>query len=170
MTSYFGENSTLFWIGLHKHKGEDQFHWEDNSPLDFKYWQNGQSYNIPKNEERCVAHDYKAENRNFYSKGTWKNDQCSTMLPFVCKITNKEIEGKPQFKGNCSAGWTKYNDFCYKLFSDYSDRLSWSEARERCSNYGGNLATISTKDIQNNLRTMIRESWTNVWIGEIFIY
>ncbi|XP_065683392.1 uncharacterized protein LOC100215503 isoform X1 [Hydra vulgaris] len=164
LTSIFGEKAAQFWIGLHKHIGEDQLHWTDNSPFDFKYFQGYVSY-VPKGEERCFSHQYKIESRNSYYKGTWKNEKCDIKLPFVCKITNKESEGISQFKGNCSVGWTKYLDLCYKVFSDYSDRVTWTEARERCNTYGGNLAYIPSEDIQTQLRIMVRESWTNVWIG-----
>ena len=65
-------------------------------------------------------------------------------------------------KNYCDPGWTKFEATgqCYKQFTE---RLSWTEARQRCrAQPSGDLASV-TDDRTNKLLTSL--TTTEVWLG-----
>lgn len=98
---------------------------------------------------------------------------CSTKLPYICKLDKEKGKGNGLFVGNCSAGWDQYNDKCYKFFS--KKRQSWSEGRQTCIAYGGDLATIENYGVQKHLEYLTRDHTERAWIGitltaNVFVY
>ena len=162
MFSYFVKYATKTWIGLHKDKEETTFHWSDDSPVDYKYWK---SYTRPMHSvESCAYQEFSST-----VDGRWvMSNNCSQKLPFACKIARVDPDILPKFNGNCSTGWLKYADRCFKYFSLYKDRGTWPEAREKCKSYGGDLVTIDSVEIQKKVHYLIRNDWTPVWTGMHF--
>ncbi|GFS13678.1 C-type lectin [Elysia marginata] len=67
----------------------------------------------------------------------------------------------------CHTGWKLFQGYCYGLAKE---RLSWSEAQNICSAYGGSLAEIHSQAEHDFVKSMlINASISNeadgVWIG-----
>ncbi|XP_046572446.1 C-type lectin BML-2-like [Haliotis rubra] len=67
-------------------------------------------------------------------------------------------------EGVCPNGWTKYDDSCYSVFTN---KNSWHEAQQFCTEFGSHLATLDTKAKNTNARDFLHYLRVNesVWIG-----
>lgn len=144
------------WIGLRKDADDAELRWSDKTNLDYHHWYNGRM--APKtNGSNCVAQIFKYD-------GRWVSDKCDIELSYACKITRVKPVVETKETLACAEGWTQNSNMCYKYFE--RERASWPEAREKCKRFGGDLATIRSKKIQDVIYYLVRSSFTSVWIGE----
>lgn len=76
--------SGRYWIGLHDRTVEGNFHWIDGTQLDnnrFVSWGPFQRNNIGHffttwNADCCIVK----------GDGSWSDDDCDTLKPFICEI------------------------------------------------------------------------------------
>ena len=146
---------------MRKSKGEREFKWSDNSPYDYKYWLSLRYEATRYTEDKCVTQEFSSK-----VDGKWKFGNCNATHPYTCKITRNYDKTHLSFIGNCTEGWTKVKDKCYKLFNTF---ITWAAAREKCKGYGGNLVTITSEEMQRKLIYMSREVWRAVWIGVLLV-
>ncbi|KAI8513913.1 hypothetical protein Bbelb_082370 [Branchiostoma belcheri] len=64
-----------------------------------------------------------------------------------CQHGRCENNGAPP----CQSGWSEYNNYCYKLFTD---KVDWSTANRKCRQHGANLASVTSAD-ENNFVTRL---------------
>ena len=153
--SQFARNATSSWIGLRKSRSDNNFKWSDSSLPDFSNWQYSYYYSYYRNYE-CVRSSL---------DGKWKTTSCTSKYPFTCKITRKFDDEHLSFIGNCTEGWSKIKDKCYKYFSNSKP---WAAARENCKAFGGNLATITNAKQEwkiNSLAGSVTYGYYDIWIG-----
>ncbi|KAK3800588.1 hypothetical protein RRG08_014254 [Elysia crispata] len=55
----------------------------------------------------------------------------------------------------CRAGWQSYQGYCYGLARE---KLSWSEAQNICSAYGGSLAEIHSTPESDFVKTLLNNA------------
>ncbi|XP_069118269.1 perlucin-like [Argopecten irradians] len=73
-----------------------------------------------------------------------------------------------QGTADCPDGFVKHDTSCY-LFSIL--RVSWIQAMKLCSVYGGELATIESREEEAFLETYLHHTWTTynqtdgIWLG-----
>jgi len=90
-----------------------------------------------------------------------KRSEFATMMANVGSITN-DFESKDSEKPkNVPEDALEYNNHYYKA---YTDKLSWEDAEKYCEDNGGHLATISDKDEDAFVKTVVSR-YTNSWIG-----
>ena len=156
--SQFAEYAQSSWIGLRKLEGERNFKWSDGSQYDYTYWRYYfYSYRIYR-RDWCATQIFSR-----YMDGNWNLNDCKTKYPFTCKITRSFDDPHLSFIGNCSKGWSKIKDKCYKLFNSYR---TWASAREACRGEGGDLVTITDSELQKKLHVFVRKLYGGTWIGE----
>ena len=66
-------------------------------------------------EDKCVTQEFSSK-----VDGKWKFSDCNAKHPFTCKITRNCDKTHLSFIGNCTEGWNKINDRCYKLFNTFT--------------------------------------------------
>ena len=159
--SKFVQQTNETWIGLHIHKGESELHWSDQTPLDYQHWNDGKMIYPKKNSVMCISQVFSQK-----IDGRWAARNCTAKLPFTCKISQKKAVTPLQYKHKCFDDWTMYDKMCYKYFT-YPNGGSWPMARENCKRFGGDLATVNTKEIQSIIYHMVRTSFAAVWIGKV---
>ena len=156
--SQFAEYAYRSWIGLRKLEGERNFKWSDGSQYDYTYWRYYvYRYRIYRSD-RCATQTFSR-----YMDGKWNLNDCTRKNPFTCKITRSFDDQHLSFIGNCTKGWSKIKDKCYKLF--YTHR-TWASAREACKGEGGDLITITESELQKKLHVFVRKLYRGAWIGE----
>ncbi|KAL0476585.1 Tmprss12 [Acrasis kona] len=64
---------------------------------------------------------------------------------------------------NCPSGWTKHNNYCYKLFT--STVSTYYDSRQACKNQGGNLASITSLELNNWVNSFVSTNCAEFWIG-----
>ncbi|XP_059169371.1 C-type lectin lectoxin-Lio3-like, partial [Physella acuta] len=66
---------------------------------------------------------------------------------------------------DCGPGWVLRADtnFCYRF--ETSTFKNWTNARDACESFGGNLVTISSADEQAYLTGQLSNLTTEIWIG-----
>ena len=147
---HFTKFASSSWIGLRKTRERNNFQWSDNSVFDYSYWRY-RYYSYSKYQ--CVRSGI---------DGKWETTNCTEKYPFTCKITRNSDDPNLSFVGNCTEGWSKINDKCYKTFKGYK---SWAAARESCKGFGGNLATITSQKLESKIISLAGSVYRNLWIG-----
>ncbi|XP_043990703.1 macrophage mannose receptor 1-like [Gambusia affinis] len=151
--------SASVWIGLTV-DFDKSFQWMDGSPVIYQMWDEGQP-NFINSDENCVV--MKA------SHGFWHDYNCGYEFGFICKRSssppvNATVPPTVPPKGNCKEGWKKVNSKCYKIISN--EDLTWDDARQRCKDMGGNLASIPSRHEQVFLMSeMVNTPNRDMWIG-----
>ena len=150
--SQFARKTTSSWIGLRKSRSTNNFKWSDKSLFVFSNWQYSY-YSYYRNYE-CVKSSL---------DGKWQATSCISKYPFTCKITRKFDDEHLSFIGNCTEGWLKIKDKCYKYFSNSKP---WAAARESCKGFGGNLATVTSAKQELKITSLVGSSYYGgIWIG-----
>ena len=148
--SQFGRNVYSSWIGLRQSRADNNFKWSDDSSFDYSNWQYSYySYHY----DRCVRSG---------RDGKWEATSCMLKYPYTCKIARKFDDEHLSFIGNCTEGWSKINDKCYKYFSNSKP---WAVARESCKGFGGNLATITSAKLELKINSLAGTVYSDMWIG-----
>ncbi|XP_062381617.1 macrophage mannose receptor 1-like [Sardina pilchardus] len=147
-----------FYIGL-KIDLDQNTEWMDGTAVGFQRWNEDQP-NFVSNDETCV--------KMGQSFGLWSVTNCGQALGFICERhetppVNATLAAPTEApKGGCAPDWTKYREYCYKA---QSEKKSWTEARSYCKVVGGNLVSITRRDEQAFLTTMVADAPHDLWIG-----
>ncbi|OWF42800.1 G-protein coupled receptor GRL101 [Mizuhopecten yessoensis] len=77
---------------------------------------------------------------------------------------------------DCLPEWIQFGDSCYKLFKENSTALdtsmfgvTWIQARDKCNDVGGHLATIGSKAEMTFIHYLLTKIWGNFVKGEAYI-
>ncbi|XP_077010090.1 secretory phospholipase A2 receptor isoform X2 [Tamandua tetradactyla] len=158
--SKYGVN---WWIGLREERANDEFRWQDGTPLIYQNWDKGRERYGNNKSQRC----------GFISSitGLWDSKQCSASMPSICKrkkfgIIEKEKDTTKQH-GTCPKGWLYFNYKCLlvKIPKDPSHWRNWTSAQGFCVEEGGTLVAIESEVEQAFITMNLFGQTTNVWIG-----
>ncbi|XP_037705175.1 secretory phospholipase A2 receptor isoform X1 [Choloepus didactylus] len=156
--SKYGVN---WWIGLQEERANDEFRWQDGTPLIYQNWDKGRERYGNNQSQRC----------GFISSitGLWGSEECSVSTPSICKRKKFWIIEKdtPELHGTCPKGWLYFNYKCLlvKIPKDPSHGRNWISARDFCVEEGGTLVAIESEVEQAFITMNLFGQTTNVWIG-----
>ncbi|KGL73953.1 Macrophage mannose receptor 1, partial [Tinamus guttatus] len=150
-----------FYIGLSVSL-DKTFRWMDGSPVNYVAWAPNEP-NFANDDENCVV---------MYTRtGAWNDLNCGSVEKFICERLNATVRPpvvptSPPPEGGCPENWVQFNNKCFRLFGlNENDTLTWHAARNNCINFKGNLATISKKETQAFLMSLLKDAATDAWIG-----
>ncbi|NXC59127.1 MRC1 protein, partial [Aleadryas rufinucha] len=150
-----------FYIGLSVSL-DRTFRWMDGTSVNYVAWAPNEP-NFANNDENCVV--------MYTHTGTWNDLNCGSVELFICERLNNTVRPTvvptpPPPKGGCPEDWLLFDNKCFKVFGlDENDTLSWHAARNNCIDLGGNLVTISKKEVQAFLMSLLKDAATDAWIG-----
>ncbi|NWI51084.1 MRC1 protein, partial [Calyptomena viridis] len=150
-----------FYIGLSVSL-DKTFRWMDGTPVNYVAWSPNEP-NFANNDENCVV--------MYTHIGTWNDLNCGSVELFICERLNNTIRPSvaptsPPPMGGCLEDWLLFDNKCFKVFGlNENDTLTWHAARNNCIDFGGNLATISKKEVQAFLMFLLKDAATDAWIG-----
>uniref|UniRef100_A0AAZ1WYV4 Mannose receptor, C type 1b n=1 Tax=Oreochromis aureus TaxID=47969 RepID=A0AAZ1WYV4_OREAU len=117
--------------------------WMDGSQLLFQSWQENQP-DFKNFDENCAF--------MAYHNGFWHDSSCGLEYASICKRssstpanTTAAVPTVPP-KGGCPHPWKKFNSKCYSIIDNQN--LTWHDAREKCKQKGGNLVSITSRDVE----------------------
>ena len=73
-------SNTNPWIGL-QIDSADNFHWVDNSVVDYTNWKKNEPNNV--DTEKCTALNH--------NNGNWTSEDCQKQKSFICRFKNSEF-------------------------------------------------------------------------------
>ncbi|XP_039915265.1 macrophage mannose receptor 1-like [Hirundo rustica] len=150
-----------FYIGLSVSL-DRTFQWMDGTPVNYVAWAPNEP-NFANNDENCVV--------MYTHTGTWNDINCGSVELFICERLNNTVRPtvaptSPPPKGGCTEDWLLFDNKCFKVFGfNENDTLTWHAARNNCIDFGGNLATISKKEEQAFLMSLLKNAATDAWVG-----
>ncbi|NXC68371.1 MRC1 protein, partial [Anhinga anhinga] len=159
--TFYKDWGNNFYIGLSVSL-DKTFRWMDGTPVNFVAWAPNEP-NFANNDENCVV--------MYTQTGTWNDLNCGSVELFICERLNNTVRPavaptSPPPKGGCPEDWLLFDNKCFKVFGlNENDTLTWHAARNNCINFGGNLATISKKETQAFLMSLLKNAATDAWIG-----
>jgi len=139
------------WLGLSRPDATADWGWEDDSDMDFVYWDSGE----PSSSGNCAVINY----NNVTSQ--WGAEDCSTPHPAICQVT--ALSG-------CLVGWSEKDSKCYWFSGTDADTLvTWQQASEECFVRGpwgkdGQLASGHSAE-ENDFLYSLRSGVLYTWIG-----
>ncbi|KAM9322716.1 macrophage mannose receptor 1-like isoform 2-T2 [Pholidichthys leucotaenia] len=146
------------WIGLTVDP-DGTFQWMDGSQVLVQMWDN-ENPRFKNYDENCAV----MSNYN----GFWHNYNCGYEFRSICKRSsstpaNTTVAPTQPPKGGCQLPWKKFNSKCYSIFTD---NLTWDRANQTCKQMGGNLASISSRQVEVFLMSqMVDVPARDLWIG-----
>ncbi|XP_071789139.1 uncharacterized protein [Asterias amurensis] len=146
------------WIGLYDDPATGVFTWIDGWPLYYTNWGWLSPIGLP-----CAV---MKEGGFFTEAGEWSNVGCGMKSYTACKYTTAVPPTKvPDSEGKCPDDWTAYGSSCYIMGSGFFSTGSFPEARYDCqTNYGADLATISSKDENHFVLGLAQKSFDVSWL------
>ncbi|XP_077993991.1 macrophage mannose receptor 1-like [Glandiceps talaboti] len=150
------------WMGLREYMASSTYSWSDSTPFNYINWA-FEEPNDSNGEEQCVevrAYD-----------GSWNDMNCGDKLSFICKkpigvTAMPSVMPTPPHPGNCPADFWVHGNKCYSFNgANEDDVVTWHDARTRCRNAGGDLATIHSQELQAYLASNLRDIKYSMWIG-----
>uniref|UniRef100_A0A8C8BHX7 MRC1 protein n=1 Tax=Otus sunia TaxID=257818 RepID=A0A8C8BHX7_9STRI len=159
--TFYKDWGNNFYIGLSVSL-DKTFRWMDGTPVNYVAWAPNEP-NFANNDENCVV--------MYTQTGTWNDLNCGSVELFICERLNSTVRPtvaptSPPPKGGCAEDWLLFDNKCFKVFGlNENDTLTWHAARNNCINFGGNLATISKKETQAFLMSLLKNAVTDAWIG-----
>ncbi|KAK4828116.1 hypothetical protein QYF61_023914 [Mycteria americana] len=159
--TFYKDWGNNFYIGLSVSL-DKTFRWMDGTPVNYVAWAPNEP-NFANNDENCVV--------MYTQTGTWNDLNCGSVESFICERLNNTVRPtvaptSPPPKGGCPEDWLLFDNKCFKVFGlNENDTLTWHAARNNCINFGGNLATISKKEMQAFLMSLLKNAATDAWIG-----
>uniref|UniRef100_A0A8C3KED6 MRC1 protein n=1 Tax=Calidris pygmaea TaxID=425635 RepID=A0A8C3KED6_9CHAR len=159
--TFYKDWGNNFYIGLSVSL-DRTFRWMDGTPVNYVAWAPNEP-NFANNDENCVV--------MYAQTGTWNDLNCGSVELFICERLNSTFRPtvaptSPPPKGGCPEDWLLFDNKCFKVFGlNENDTLTWHGARNNCIDLGGNLATISKKEIQAFLMSLLKTAETDAWIG-----
>ncbi|XP_022084628.1 macrophage mannose receptor 1-like isoform X2 [Acanthaster planci] len=157
------------WIGLNGIGIHNQYHWSDESPLEYTAWMEGQPDNVlpitDPNSQSCVV-----MMNNPYDPGRWNDVTCSVPRAYLCQSPLVTPGGTPpDLPGNkCSDNrYTQYFATCFLMENTYP--RTFDDARADCQSKGGNLLSLSDQYEMALLVSALYGTYPNspleAWIG-----
>jgi len=127
--------NSAWWIGLDMNNKDQEYKWIDGSLSSFRAWELDEPNYLNK-QETCTQ--LKVD------EAFWNDVNCGTVTSFICKKRNNSVIAPtypPQYNvvGECPDGWLSYRAICLQI---NDEKLSWTDARDRCMATGGNLVSI----------------------------
>ncbi|XP_062425038.1 macrophage mannose receptor 1-like [Rhea pennata] len=159
--SFYKDWGNHFYIGLSVSL-DKTFRWMDGSPVNYVAWAPNEP-NFANDDENCVV--------MYTHTGTWNDLNCGSVELFVCERLNSTVRPtavptSPPPEGGCPEDWALFNSKCFRTFGlNESDTLTWHAARNNCIHFSANLATISKKETQAFLMSLLKDAATDAWIG-----
>uniref|UniRef100_A0A672TQ34 Mannose receptor C-type 1 n=1 Tax=Strigops habroptila TaxID=2489341 RepID=A0A672TQ34_STRHB len=159
--AFYKDWGNNFYIGLSVSL-DKTFRWMDGTPVNYVAWAPNEP-NFANNDENCVV--------MYTQTGTWNDLNCGSVELFICERLNSTVRPTvaptaPPPKGGCPEDWLLLDNKCFKVFGfNENDTLTWHAARNNCIDFGGNLATISRKEMQASLMSLLKNAATDAWIG-----
>ncbi|XP_010784526.1 macrophage mannose receptor 1-like [Notothenia coriiceps] len=131
-----------YWIGLDVDL-DGTYEWMDSSPVLYQSWNEGQP-DFKYHDENCAIMGY--------STGFWHNYNCGFEYDSICKRSgsppaNTTVAPTVAPKGGCPPHWKQLNHKCYSIIKDQKE--TWNGARKQCKDMGGNLASISSRHVED---------------------
>ena len=80
-------SNTNPWIGL-QIDSADNFHWVDNSVVDYTNWKKNEPNNV--DTEKCTALNH--------NNGNWTSEDCQKQKSFICRFKNSEFSPSSTYK------------------------------------------------------------------------
>jgi len=77
-----------------------------------------------------------------WSSGNWNDDSCSDNKESICELSTESL-----------------------TFDYYTDTLSWDDAETECQGFGGNLVSITSEAINEEVLALVGGADNDVWIG-----
>ncbi|XP_052806091.1 macrophage mannose receptor 1-like [Mya arenaria] len=154
-----------FWIGLSDRVHNNQFFWQDNTPLVYTNWDRGEPTSAQKNAQNkeiqsCVV--MRMYRKGF--EGRWADTDCSQSQGYVCQTRQVPSLAIVTPASQCTrAGYVQYRKSCYRP-SIPSDARTWSDAQSICQNEGGNLVCIQSVFESAFVHSLISQNYS-YWIG-----
>ena len=93
----------------------------------------------------------------------FKNIAENDIMYVIAQFTNDGCESEAECSDFCEG--STFDGTCYRLISD---KLTWNEAREKCLEWGGDLAVISSLNENLNINTLVKGE--DAWIGLRYSY
>ncbi|XP_068091671.1 macrophage mannose receptor 1-like isoform X2 [Hyperolius riggenbachi] len=166
LTSLIGlRMEKYFWTGLSDVEEKGTFIWTSNEKVLYTHWNN----NMPGRKQGCVVM------RTGNKGGLWDVINCDEKAKFVCKKWAQGVTPPPipttTPEPSCAEGWqsTPHIFSCYKHYiKEEHDKRTWYEARDFCRAIGGDLLSISGRDEEQAISTLMRQSsiYRHVfWVG-----
>ncbi|XP_038077127.1 macrophage mannose receptor 1-like [Patiria miniata] len=157
------------WIGLTRvQTGNDNwgtFEWIDQKELNYALWSAAEPDGNDPNAallESCVAMSI-----NTAGAGAWLDEICQfSLLYSVCKLPKQNSYQARICGGNVEE--LKVGDQCYfpsTLLGPTQSDKTWTEAENKCREYGGHLTTVKDLDEQNLVRTLSFGFARSYWLG-----
>ncbi|XP_061852165.1 macrophage mannose receptor 1-like isoform X2 [Colius striatus] len=159
--AFYKDLGNSFYIGLSVSL-DKTFRWMDGTEVNYVAWAPNEP-NFANNDENCVV--------MYTQTGTWNDLNCGSVELFICERLNNTVRPtlvptSPPPKGGCPQDWLLVDNKCFKIFGlNENDTLTWHAARNECISFGGNLATISKKETQAFLMSLLKNAVTDAWIG-----
>ncbi|XP_022084629.1 macrophage mannose receptor 1-like [Acanthaster planci] len=130
------------WIGLNGIGIHNQYHWSDESPLEYTAWMEGQPDNLlpitDPNSQSCVV-----MMNNPDDPGSWNDVTCSVPRAYLCQSPLVTAGGTPpDLPGSQCADnrYSQYFDTCFLVEREM--RRSFDDARTDCQSKGGDLLSV----------------------------
>uniref|UniRef100_A0A8B9EAP9 C-type mannose receptor 2 n=1 Tax=Anser cygnoides TaxID=8845 RepID=A0A8B9EAP9_ANSCY len=152
VTKQIKQDVEELWIGLNDLKLQMNFEWSDGTPVRFTYWHPFEPNNFRDSLEDCVT--------IWGPEGRWNDSPCNQTLPSICKKPGRVSQEKEEDDHGCRKGWKWHSPSCFWLGED---RVTYSDARKLCSDYGSTLVTITNRFEQAYVSSLIYG-----WDGEYF--
>uniref|UniRef100_K7FQV1 C-type mannose receptor 2 n=1 Tax=Pelodiscus sinensis TaxID=13735 RepID=K7FQV1_PELSI len=139
------EDVEELWIGLNDLKLQMNFEWSDGTPVRFTYWHPFEPNNFRDSMEDCVT--------IWGPEGRWNDSPCNQTLPSICKKPGRVSQrGEEEDDHGCRKGWKWHSPSCYWLGED---RVTYSDARKMCVDFGATLVTITNRFEQAYVSSLI---------------
>uniref|UniRef100_A0AAX7UUH1 Mannose receptor, C type 1b n=1 Tax=Astatotilapia calliptera TaxID=8154 RepID=A0AAX7UUH1_ASTCA len=128
------------WIGLSVDL-DGTFQWMDGSQVVFQRWDENQP-EFKNFDENCAVMTH--------HNGFWHDSNCGLEYASFCKRSSSTPTNTTAAvptvspKGGCPPPWKKFNSKCYSIIFK-NQNLTWQDAREKCKQKGGQLASITSR-------------------------
>ncbi|KAL5010854.1 hypothetical protein ScPMuIL_013159 [Solemya velum] len=165
--------ATHAWIGANDRSIESGWKWSDGKPFAFLNWRAGEPNSYKNTEEDCGM--------IFKNTGKWNDARCGSAgnlrYGYICKktglVTTSVAPSTPSttlpagMMFGCLHGWKAYRGNCYRFMAQ---SVTWQGARTHCGRFGGELATVNSRQLQEFLfsqinNTSVHDNKLGYWIG-----
>uniref|UniRef100_A0A0B7BIK3 Macrophage mannose receptor 1-like n=1 Tax=Arion vulgaris TaxID=1028688 RepID=A0A0B7BIK3_9EUPU len=172
VTSLMLDLDSDLWIGLSDRLESNQYRWQDNSEVTYTNWASGQPVrhfvwsNYQDNCIEMLRSPHTPENT-----AKWNDASCSKKNAFLCQTkkssnptSSSSASVEPTSSTVCPANFFFYKSACYSVINR---RKTWSEARQLCQNFKGDLASMSDIFEMSRLDIALVDSGVSgqAWIG-----
>ncbi|XP_075068019.1 macrophage mannose receptor 1 [Mixophyes fleayi] len=154
-----------FWTGLSDIEERGTFKWTNREKVLYTHW----NADMPGRKQGCVV--MKTGNKG----GLWDVVNCDEKAKYVCKKWALGVTPPPvpttTPEPKCPDGWktTSTLNACYKHYmKETEDKKSWFETRDFCRAIGGDLLSISSKEEEQAVWSMLIQAgiYRHVfWVG-----